>query len=96
MRNFEVLAVDGNRLVFRDQKGTHELTVPDDFRFTIDGRQVSVKELTPGMKGTATVTTTTTVKPVVVTQVREAEVLRASDLSVTLREGDESRRFSQG
>jgi len=30
--NFEVIAVDGNTLVVRDQNGTRELTVPSDFR----------------------------------------------------------------
>src|SRR4249920_4033675 len=73
VRNFEVISVDGNKLVVRDERGTQELTVPDDFRFTVDGKQMSVSDLKPGMKGTATVTTTTTVKPVVVTEVREAE-----------------------
>ena len=77
VRSFEVIAVDGNKLVVRDQKGTQEYTVPDDFRFTVDGKQMSVSELKAGMKGTATVTTTTTVTPVVVTEVREAQVLRA-------------------
>ena len=97
VRSFEVIAVDGNKLVVRDEKGTQEYTVPDDFRFTVDGKQLSVSDLKAGMKGTATVTTTTTIKPVVVTEVREAEVLRASDLSVTVREADGStRRFTQG
>ena len=67
-RNFEVISVDGNKLVVRDQKGTNEYTVPDDFRFTVDGKKVPVSELKAGMKGTATITTTTTVKPVVVTR----------------------------
>jgi len=96
VRNFEVISVDGNKLVVRDNKGTQEYTVPDDFRFTVDGKKMSVAELKSGMKGTATITTTTTVKPVVVTEVREAEVLRASDLSMTVREGDGTRRYSQG
>ena len=97
VRNFEVISVDGNKLVVRDERGTQELTVPDDFRFTVDGKQMSVSDLKPGMKGTATVTTTTTVKPVVVTEVREAEVLRASDLSMTVRQADgNTRRFTQG
>ncbi len=95
-RDFEVISVDGNNLVVRDQKGTNEYTVPDDFRFTVDGKKVAVSDLKPGMKGTAIITTTTTVKPVVVTQVREAEVLRASDLSMTVREGDAYRRYTQG
>jgi hypothetical protein len=47
LRNFEVLAVEGNRLVYRDQKGTHEITVPDDFRLNVDGKQMAVKELKP-------------------------------------------------
>ncbi len=96
-KNFEVIAVNGNNLVYRDQNGTQEITVPDDFRFTVDGKKMAVGELKPGMKGTATVTTTTTVKPVVVTEVREGEVLRASDLSMTVRTADgNTRRFTQG
>ena len=51
---FEVISVDGNTIVVRDQTGTREVTVPDDFRFTVDGKSMSVHELTPGMKGTAT------------------------------------------
>jgi hypothetical protein len=39
VRNFEVIAVDGNRLVVRDERGTNEYTVPDDFRFTVDVRR---------------------------------------------------------
>src|SRR4030095_1333344 len=97
LKDFEVIAVFGNKLILRDQTGTREITVPDDFRFTIDGKKMSVSELTPGMKGTATVTTTTTVTPVFVTEVREAEVLRASDMSMTVRGAEcNTRRFTQG
>ena len=85
VRTFEVIAVDGNKLVVSDQRGTQEYTVPDDFRFTVDGKQMSVSDLKAGMKGTATVTTTTTIKPVVVTEVREGEVLRAAPMSVTVQ-----------
>ena len=96
-RDFEVISVDGNNLVVRNDKGTEEYTVPDDFRFTVNGKKMSVSELKPGMKGTATITTTVTVKPVVVTEVREGQVLRASDLSVTVRMADgNTRRFTQG
>ena len=96
-QNFEVISVDGNKVVYRDQNGTNEITVPSDFRFTVDGKPMSVADLKPGMKGTATVTTTTTIKPVVVTEVREGEVLRASDLSMTVRQADgNTRRFTQG
>ena len=57
--NFELLAVDGNKLVVRDQNGTRELTVPQDFRFLVDGKSLGVSDLHAGMKGTATVSTTT-------------------------------------
>jgi cell division septation protein DedD len=95
--NFEVISVEGNKLVIRDQNGSHEVTVPADFQFTVDGKKISVSELKPGMKGTATVTTTTTIKPVTITEVREVEVTRVSDLAVTVRGSDgEYRRYSQG
>jgi len=96
VRNFEVISVDGNKLVVRDQNGTQELSVPDDFRFTVDGKPMSVNELKPGMKGTATITTTTTVTPVFVTEVREADVLRVTGNSMDVREGDTVRHFTQG
>jgi LPXTG-motif cell wall-anchored protein len=96
-RNFEIVAVEGNKVVVKDEKGTQEITVPSDFRFTVDGKSMAASDLQPGMKGTATITTTTTVKPVTVTEVKNGQVLRASDLSVTVRMADGStRRFTQG
>jgi len=94
-RNFEVIAVDGNKLVVKDEKGTQEITVPDDCRFTVDGKKMAVSDLKPGMKGTAVITTTTTTRPVNVAELREAEVLRASDLSVTVRMADGVRRYTR-
>jgi hypothetical protein len=93
--NFEVISVDGNYLVIRDQNGTRALTVPDGFRFTVDGKSMSVNELAAGMKGTATVTTTTTTHPVYVTEVRKGTVLRKSGQSIIIRGQDGTRRFTQ-
>ena len=73
-KTFEVLSVDGNTLVVRLPEGTRELTVADDFRFTVNGQQLSVQQLKAGMKGTATVTTKTTVTPVTVTEVKNGTV----------------------
>ena len=96
LRNFEVLAVEGNRLVYRDQRGTHEITVPNDFRMNVDGKQMAVKELKPGMKGTATVTNTTTITPVTVTDIKEAVVVSTTATSVVVRGADGvQRRFTQ-
>ena len=70
-KTFEVIAVQGNQLVVSLPEGTRELTVADDFRFTVNGQQLAVRDLRPGMKGTATITTRTTVTPVTVTEVKE-------------------------
>ena len=96
VRNFEVISVDGNKLVVRDEKGAQEITVPDDFRFTVDGKKLSVSELKPGMKGTAAVTTTTTIKPVYVTELREGVVLQAGPSAITVLDKEGFRkRFTQ-
>jgi thiamine pyrophosphokinase len=78
-KSFEVLAVDGNTLVVRLPEGTRELTVADDFRFIVNGQPMSVKELKPGMKGTAAITTKTTVTPVTVTEVKSGTVVVRSN-----------------
>ena len=44
-KKFEVIAVDGNQLVVKLPEGTKELTVPDDFRFTVNGQQLSVQRV---------------------------------------------------
>lgn len=96
VRNFEVISVDGNKLVVRDQRGTNEYTVPNDFRFTVDGKKLSVSELKAGMKGTATVTTTTTIKPVAVTEIREGVVLSTGMGSMIVRDAEGVRKkFTQ-
>jgi hypothetical protein len=95
-KKFEVIAVDGSQLVVRLPEGTREMTVPDDFRFTVDGRQMSVHELKPGMKGTATITTRTTVTPVTVTEVRNGTVMQASGASIVVRTDEGIRMFTQG
>jgi len=95
VRKFEVIAVDGNNLIVRNENGTQEYSVPDDFRFTIDGKKLSVKQLKPGMKGTARVTTTTTVWPVTVTEIKDGTVVSATDFSVNVRSAEGVRRFTQ-
>jgi len=95
VRKFEVIAVDGNNLTVRNENGTQQYTVPDDFRFTVDGKKLSVKQMKPGMKGTATVTTKTTVWPVTVTEIREGTVVSATEYSVNVRSAEGVRRFTQ-
>jgi LPXTG-motif cell wall-anchored protein len=95
-KKFQVISVEGNQLVVRLPEGTRELTVPDDFRFNVDGKMLSVQELKAGMSGTATITTKTTVTPVTVTEVKNGTVMQATGNSVIVRTEDGIRMFSQG
>jgi len=95
-KKFEVIAVEGNQLVVRLPEGTKELTVPEDFRFDINGQMLSVHDLRPGMAGTATITTKTTLKPVTVTEVKNGEVVQVVGSTILVRTADGYRNFSEG
>jgi len=95
-KSFEVIAVDGNKLDVRLPEGTKELTVPDDFRVMINGQPMPVSQLKPGMKGTAVITTSTTVTPVSVTEVKNGVVYDRSAGSITVQTPEGFKRFSQG
>ena len=95
-KKFEILAVDGNHVVVKNEAGQNqELTVPDSYRLTVDGRQVSVAELKPGMKGTATVTTKTKISPVTVTDIKTGTVVSATQHSMYVRTPEGVKRFTQ-
>ncbi len=96
VRKFEVVSVAGNTLVVREAAGPREYTVPEDFRFEVDGKRVPISALRPGMTGQATFTTTTTYKPVYVTEVKEAEVVQASANSLLVRGQDGFHMYSIG
>ena len=97
VKSFEIVSVEGNVLVVKEADGAREVTVPPDFLFTVNGKQVPVSELKAGMKGKATITTTVTEKPVHVTEVRNGEVTKAlGGGSVIIRSEKGFRMFSQG
>jgi len=95
-KKFVVVAVDGNQLVVRLPEGTKELTVPEDFRFTVNGQQLSVHQLKAGMAGTATITTHTTETPVTVTEVKNGKVYDKSGGSIIVQTPEGFKMFSQG
>ena len=92
---FEVIAVDGNQLAVRLPEGTREITVPAGFMFTVNGKQLSVGELTPGMKGTANITTRTTVTPVTVTEIKNGTVVVQTGMSIIVRTDEGIKSFTQ-
>jgi hypothetical protein len=61
----EVTYVSGNELVVKMDTGeVRHLTVPDSARATVDGKELSIRDLKPGMKLQRTITTTQTPKSV--------------------------------
>jgi len=96
VKAFEVLAVEGNTIDVSLPEGTREITVPDDFRFTVNGQQLSVHQLKPGMKGTATITTRTTTTPVTVTEIKDGTVAMQTGSSIIVRTDEGFKSFTQG
>jgi LPXTG-motif cell wall-anchored protein len=95
IRNGTVLAVNGNRVVVRGPEGVKEFFVPDDFRFDMDGKSLSVHELKPGMPVMAKITTTQTPIEMTTTEVREAKVIHTIGSSFAVRTKDgETKKFS--
>jgi hypothetical protein len=69
VRSGEVVYVSGNDLVVKTDDGqVKHIKVPEGATATVDGQQISVHDLKPGMKLQQTITTTTT--PETVTTVR--------------------------
>ena len=95
-KTFEILAVTGNTLLVRLPEGTREITVADDFRFNVNGKPLAVRELKAGMKGSATITTRTTVTPVTVTEVKDGTVAVQTGGTIIVRTDEGIKSFTQG
>jgi LPXTG-motif cell wall-anchored protein len=96
--NFEIVSVNGTTIVYKDMGTgqTKEYVAQPDARFTMDGKEMGLSDLKPGMKGSATVTTTTTTHPVVVTEVKNATVLAVAGNAIIVRMADgTNRQFTQ-
>ena len=88
VKNAEVVYVEGNDLVLKLGSGKIEhLIVPDSDKFTINGSEVTVNELTPGTKLTQTITTTTAPRYVTTVRTLKGTVwhVNAHSSSVILR-----------
>jgi hypothetical protein len=69
----EVMAVEGNDLIVKMENGSirHFENIPDSARITVDGKQLGLHDLQPGMKLQRTITTITT--PQVVTTIERVK-----------------------
>ena len=60
IKDGEVFRVSGGSLITREKDGLHTYNVPKGFKFIVDGREVGIGELSPGMKLNATIVYTST------------------------------------
>jgi hypothetical protein len=88
----EVLLVQGNDLVVRMEDGSirHIANVPESARAEVDGKQLGIHDLKPGMKLQRTVTTTSTQKMITTVQSVTGKVWHVtppSSVILTLEDG---------
>ena len=88
----EVVAVQGNDLIVKMADGTirHFPNIPESARVTVDGQQLGIHDLKPGMKLQRTITTTTT--PQTVTTVQSVtgtvwNVMPPTSVTLTMENG---------
>jgi hypothetical protein len=60
IRNATVVKVAGSTLIVRGEDGYKSHTIPAGFKFLVDGKEVGIDQLTPGMRLTATIVSTST------------------------------------
>jgi LPXTG-motif cell wall-anchored protein len=93
----EVVYVSGNELVVKMESGeVRHLTVPDGVTATVDGRQLTVRDLKPGMKLQRTVTTTTTPKTVTTVRTvsgRVVSVIPPLSLILSFPDGSPNKQY---
>lgn len=87
-----VIMVDGNDLFVRMEDGSlrHIPNVPESARATVDGREVGIHDLKPGMKLEHTITTTSTPKTITTVQTVTGKVWNVqppSRVILTLADG---------
>jgi len=88
----EVVLVSGNDLVVKMEDGSirHIPNVPESARITVDGKQLGIHDLKPGMKLQRTITTTTTPQTITTVQTVTGTVWHVSppnSVILTLEDG---------
>lgn len=95
LRDAEIIAVQGNEILFKSTDGYRLYTVAPDYRFMVNGQPVAMAQLKPGMKMTAQIQTTTPFVTMTTTEMRNAEVVTADGTSVAIKDqSGQQRTFS--
>jgi LPXTG-motif cell wall-anchored protein len=89
LRTVDVIGVHGNTIIFKNAAGeTREYTVPATQKFTVDGKEVGIADVKPGMKLTAVVETVTKPVPVKTTRIENGEIFQIQGANIVVREKD--------
>jgi RNase P/RNase MRP subunit p29 len=88
----EVVTINGNDLVVKMEDGSlrHFANVPESAKVTVDGKELGIHDLKPGMKLERTITTTTTPKTITSTQTitgKVFQVMAPNSVTLTLEDG---------
>ena len=81
-----VETVAGNKVVLRQADGLHEYNLPDGFVFQLDGRNVGVSEIKPGMTVNAVVTDKVTTRQVTLTRIESGTVAQVAPGGIVLKD----------
>jgi hypothetical protein len=80
-----VESVAGNKVVIREQDGLHEYTLPDGFKFQVNGQPVGVDQITPGQQVGALITDKVTTRNVTLTRVASATVMQVAPGGIVVK-----------
>ena len=83
-----VESVAGNKVVLREADGLHEYNLPDGFKFQLDGREVGVSDIKPGMAVNAQITDTVVTRQVKLTRIDSGTVAQVAPGGIVLKEKD--------
>src|SRR5215813_10374761 len=81
----QIVSVGGNRVLVKEADGLHEYTVPEGFKFQMNGQNVGVSDLQPGMNVNAVITDKTIVRDVVTTETVNGTVAQVAPGGIVLR-----------
>lgn len=82
----EVQAVYGNKVVMKEADGLHEYTVPEGFKFQLDGKDVGVDQIKPGMMIGALITDKVTTRQVTITRVASGTVMQVAPGGIVVKD----------
>jgi len=87
----EVLAVDGNEVVVKMENGeVRHFTVPESARGIVDGKEIGVRDLKPGMKLQRTITVTTVPQTVTTIRTIKGKIFSVNPPNYIVLRGDDN------